>query len=280
MPLPLFVSDLDGTLLQPDGRLSEFGRSTLTELTERGVPFTVASGRTFSSIRRALGDLKLNLPVISSDGALISNFESPEPVHLFPMELGPLETLMAELVAEGYAPVLDVWDGTENYMLSEGPSNPVMTWYHDNKQVEKFYRWRHEALQVPHRSKVISLTLLDRPEWLEPLREDLDERWGEWFKTDYLVMEQVEDGAALWIQSRDARKERALEVLGTMLGYRGSDVVVFGDGLNDVGMFSRDWHGVAVDNAREEVKKRAREVIGHHRDDSVCRYILGRVSDF
>jgi len=47
--------------------------------------------------------------------------------------------------------------------------------------------------------------------------------------------------------------------------------------MNDVGMFSRDWHGVAVDNARDEVKKRAREVIGHHDDDAVCRYILDRV---
>ncbi len=279
MPLPLFVSDLDGTLLQADGRLSDFGLRTLTELTERQVPFTVASGRTFSSIRRALGDLELKLPVISSDGALISGFESPAPLHLFPMELAPLETLMAELVGEGYSPVLDVWDGTENYMLSEGPANPVMTWYHDNKQVERFYRWRHEALHVPSRSKVLSLTLIDRPEWLEPLRDDLDERWGEWFKTDYLVMSQVEDGAALWVQSRDARKERALEVLGQMLGYQGSDVIVFGDGLNDVGMFSRDWHGVAVDNARAEVKERAREVIGHHADDAVCKYILDRIAE-
>ena len=153
-----------------------------------------------------------------------------------------------------------------------------MTWYHDNKQVERFYRWRHEPLHVPSRSKIISLTLLDRPEWLEPLRDDLDERWGEWFKTDYLVMGQVEDGAALWVQSRDARKERALEVLGQMLGYEGSDVVVFGDGINDVGMFSRDWHGVAVDNARSEVKERAREIIGHHADDAVCRYILDRIT--
>lgn len=278
MPHPLFVSDLDGTLLQTDGRLSEFGKRTLTELTARGVPFTVASGRTFSSIRRALGDIQLTLPVISSDGALISGFESPAPLHLFPMERSNLETLLDELVAEGYAPILDVWDGNENFMLSEGPVNPVMSWYHDNKRAERFYRWRHERLKIPSGSKILSVTLLDRPEWLEPLRNDLEERWGEWFKTDYLALADVDDGAALWVQSLDARKESALEVLGTMLGYEGSDVVVFGDGLNDLGMFNRDWHCVAVDNARSELKERAKEVIGHHTEDSVCRYILDRIT--
>jgi len=279
MPHPLFVSDLDGTLLQPDGQLSAFGRKTLADLTERGVPFTVASGRTFSSIRRALGDLKLSLPVISSDGALISSFDSPDPLHLFPMERAYLEDLVDELTTEGFAPILDVWDGRENYMLSEAPSNPVMSWFHDVKQQERFYRWRHGPVTVPSGSQIISLTLIDRPEWLEPLREDLDERWGEWFKTDYLTLSGIEDGAALWVQNRDARKERALEVLGQMLGYAGGDIVVFGDGMNDVGMFSGEWHGVAVGNARAEVKQRAREVIGHHADDAVCHYILNRVKN-
>jgi hypothetical protein len=275
MPHPLFVSDLDGTLLQPDGRLSEFGRATLADLTARGIPFTVASGRTFASIRRALGTTRLNLPVISSDGALISTFDSPAPLHIFPMDDDPLDQLLAELAAEGYSPVLDVWDGAQNYMLSEGPTNPIMEWYHDHKGCEEFYLWRHEAGAVrPTGSKVISITLLDRPEWLEPLKADLEDRYGDWFKIDYMVFKDVEDGAALWVQHRDARKENALAVLGQMLGYQGSDVVVFGDELNDLGMFGREWHAVAVGNARAELKDRAREIIGHHADDSVLKYIV------
>jgi len=280
MSHPLFVSDLDGTLLMADGHLSDFGRATLADLAARGVPFTVASGRAFSSIRRALGTTKLTLPIISSDGALISNFDSPAPLHMFPMEDGPLEELIADLVERGLNPYLDVWDGEQNYMLSEGPKNPVEAWFHDHKGAEEFYLWRHEpGLKRPTGSKILSLTLLDRPEWLEPLREDLEEKYGGWFKTDYMVMREVDDGAALWVQHRDARKEKALEVLGQMLGYQGSQVVVFGDELNDLGMFGREWHAVAVGNARTELKDKAREIIGHHGDDAVCRYILRSLSE-
>jgi hypothetical protein len=280
MPHPLYVSDLDGTLLQTNGRLSDFGRVALAELTARGVPFTVASGRTFSSIRRALGTTKLHLPVISSDGALISSFDSPAPLHLFAMEPDPLADLVADLVGRGLSPLLDVWDGDENYLLSEGPSNPVEAWFHEHKGEEEFYKFRHvPGLVLPPGVQTISLTLLDRPEWLEPLREDLEERYSGAFKWDYMVLPEVEDGAALWIQHREARKENALEVLGRMLGYEGSEVVVFGDELNDLGMFGREWHAVAVGNARTELKDRAREIIGHHTDDAVLRYIVRNTTD-
>ena len=274
MSHPLFVSDLDGTLLQPDGHLSGFALSALADLTARGIPFTVASGRDFSSIRRALGTARLNLPLISSDGALISTFDSPHPLHLFAMDSLPLEELLADLREEGFSPLLDLWDGSENYHLSEGPQNPVMTWYHDTRSEHEFYRWRHEpGLRAPAGSQTISVTILDRPEWLEPLRQDIDERYGEWFKTDSMTLKGVDDGAALWIQHRDARKEVALEVLSQMLGYS-NDVVIFGDELNDLGMFEREWRGVAVGNARDEVKAAAKEVIGHHADDAVLKYIL------
>lgn len=280
MSHPLFVSDLDGTLLMSDGHLSDFGRATLADLTARGVPFTVASGRTFSSIRRALGATKLNLPVISSDGALISRFDSPAPLHLFSMEEDPLDRMLDDLIERGFNPLLDLWDGSENYLLSEGPRNPIEQWYHDHKAEEEFYLFRHEpGMRRPAGSQTISVTLLDRPEWLEPLRQDLEDLYGNWFKTDYLVLKEVENGAALWIQHRDARKENALEVLGQMLGYQGSQVVVFGDELNDLGMFGREWHAVAVGNARPELKDKAREVIGQHGDDAVLRYVLRSLSE-
>jgi Cof subfamily protein (haloacid dehalogenase superfamily) len=280
MPHPLFVSDLDGTLLQPDGALSVFGKATLADLTARGVPFTVASGRAFSSIHRALGDTRLALPMISSDGALISAFDDPKPLHLFAMDDDPLDVVLADLVDRGFHPIVDLWDGEANYMLSEGPQNPVETWFHDHKLEERYYRWKHQpGLGRPSGSQVISVTLLDKPEWLVPLQSDLDDLYGEWFKTDYLELKGIEDGAALWIQHRDARKEKALEILGDMLGYQGTNVVVFGDELNDLGMFGREWHAVAVENARDELKDKAREVIGHHADDAVLRYVLRSLAE-
>ena len=102
----------------------------------------------------------------------------------------------------------------------------------------------------------------------------MDEQFGSWFKTDYMVVKDLDDAAVLWVQHKDARKDRALAVLETMLGYQSENIVVFGDELNDLGMFCRQWHGVAVDNARDEVKAKAREIIGPFHDDAVVKYLL------
>lgn len=274
---PLYVSDLDGTLLNTEGKLSGVTRSGLKKLGQHGVPFTVASGRTFSSIRSALGDAQLQLPVISSDGALISGFDSPAPLFLFGMDHELSVELTQFCQARGFHPLWDVWDGTENCLVSEGPQNAASRWFHDHKQKEVFYRWKFlPHLELKKEWKLISLTLMDEPGRLTAFRPLVEERFGPWFKTDYAQLETFGDFAALWVQSKEARKENALRVLTGMLGYPDEEVFVFGDEMNDLGMFSHLWKGVAVANARPELKERAHEVIEAHHEDSVIRFILGQ----
>ncbi len=273
----LFVSDLDGTLLQTDGTLSPFTHEALCAFHRDGVPFTVATGRAFSSARRALGGATLGLPLISSDGALISQFHSPEPLFLYAMDLPALQALNNELLGRGFTPMLDIWDGSANFMVTPEIANPVMEWYRGSKVHEEFFRFRYETVNaLPSHWQAISLTLLDSPQRLAPLRAEVDRRFGHLFKTDYAVLNEV-DGAALWIQHVLARKENALSELGRLLGVEDGNIVVFGDELNDLGMFGREWHAVAVGNARQELKDKAREVIGHHTEDPVPRYVRLRL---
>jgi len=270
----LYVSDLDGTLLQKDGHLSAFAHEALCDFVRDGVPFTVASGRTFASIHRALGHAPVGLPVISSDGALISRSDDPRPLYLFPMDPDGLNALNASLLDRGLWPILDVWDGQENVWISPGLNNFVMEGFHAMKLAERFYRYRFETVRtIPATWQGISLTLLDTPERLLPVRQEIDQTLGHLFKTDYAVLDDFPGGAALWIQHAKARKEHALQELTRMLGIEEGHVVVFGDELNDLGMFGREWHAVAVSNARQELKDKAREVIGHHTDDVVAKYI-------
>ena len=67
--MSLYVSDLDGTLLDRNARLSDITRYGLTRLLDAGLTFTVATARHVSSVRQILEGLPLQLPVISSNGA-------------------------------------------------------------------------------------------------------------------------------------------------------------------------------------------------------------------
>ena len=49
--------------------------------------------------------------------------------------------------------------------------------------------------------------------------------------------------------------------------------MVFGDQVNDIGMFRAAHRGIAMGNAIEEIKQQAHAVIGHHAEDSVLRFL-------
>ena len=69
--MELIVFDLDGTLLDSNSRVSAHTRETLARLRERGVAYTVATGRTLHGARDLLAAHNFNLPHIYKNGVMI-----------------------------------------------------------------------------------------------------------------------------------------------------------------------------------------------------------------
>ena len=69
----LYVSDLDGTLMRNNERLSEYTVRTLNELLRQGMPFTFATARSIESARVITGALEIKLPVITRNGAVLAD---------------------------------------------------------------------------------------------------------------------------------------------------------------------------------------------------------------
>ena len=73
MEKTLYVSDLDGTLMRNNEKLSQYTVSVINELVENGLSFTYATARSVESARAITGDLKLKLPVITRNGAVLAD---------------------------------------------------------------------------------------------------------------------------------------------------------------------------------------------------------------
>lgn len=71
----------------------------------------------------------------------------------------------------------------------------------------------------------------------------------------------------------DANNAAALEAWASLVGCRAELVTVFGDNLNDIGLFASGGHRVAVGNAHSQLRSRADEVIGSNDEDAVADYI-------
>ena len=85
-----------------------------------------------------------------------------------------------------------------------------------------------------------------------------------------------EDENWCWIDIHhvEATKGGAIDILREQLGL--SRVICFGDSENDLSMFARADEAYAPVNATSEVKAAATEVIGHHDEDGIARFLRRR----
>jgi Cof subfamily protein (haloacid dehalogenase superfamily) len=72
------ISDLDGTLLNSEHRISDFTRSTLQTLVDKGVRFIVATGRHMTDVQGIRASLGFDCDLITSNGALASDASGKE----------------------------------------------------------------------------------------------------------------------------------------------------------------------------------------------------------
>ncbi len=77
----LYITDLDGTLLSENGKMSSYAVDLLNQIIEQGTLITVATGRSFLSAADLLKETHLTLPIINNNGARISLLHNHEHVY-------------------------------------------------------------------------------------------------------------------------------------------------------------------------------------------------------
>ena len=70
-----------------------------------------------------------------------------------------------------------------------------------------------------------------------------------------------------------ANKEDAMKAWAPLVGCSPTDVTVFGDNLNDIGLFRGAGKRLAVANGHDDLKAIADDVIAPNNEDGVAQYI-------
>lgn len=270
----IYVSDLDGTLVNERAELSDYARAALRELLDDGLPFTVASARSIVSIQQMLEGLNLTLPVICFNGAFLSDFQTGRHhlAHSIPQDIAlGVYDLLPQFDC---VPYIATYDGNEERVYFDRVINAGMQWYLEERESRGDPRWRRtERLDEALDEAVIAMTMIHRKEVLDELEATIAARYGD--RVEIHHFENEYSPGWFWLTVHDARatKDQAIARLRALVGMEDTRVVVFGDNINDIKMFQAADHAVAVANAIEPVKRHAHEVIGHHRDDSVVKYL-------
>lgn len=274
----LYISDLDGTLLNNNGELSEYAKTEIENFYREGVLFSVATARSCASIRLVLGDLKFNAPVVLNNGVMIYDLNENRAVSYHSLTKEAVESVFSLFSEYSKHPMLFLYSMQEQNMY-------IRYTEFDNAQMEEFYNIRKKTLEgrftreenitkTPEDKDAIYMNYWAPKEELDPIVERLkmipditfsyyrDSYCGDWLLEIY-----------------SAKASKANGVREVKESVNADFVTAFGDNLNDISMLEAADIGVAVSNAAQGLFEHADLVIGTNEKNSVIDYVKADVKE-
>ncbi len=268
MEKTLYISDLDGTLLHRNEKISAYSAETINRLSGRGMLFTYATARSHITAVQTTEGLLPKLPVIVYNGAFmidlatgkisLSNFFTAQEAHdiaaaLREAQIKPLVYAFIEGVEQfSYEPLHNLYSGLSDFLLHR-PGDPRHRQVPSSRQLED--------------GDIFYFTCIEQYENLLPIYEKYKETFHCIFGKDIYSGEWW-----LEILPKQATKAHAMQQLKEYLGC--DKVIVFGDGINDREMFLAADECYAVENAAPGLKEIATGIIACNEDDGVANWLL------
>lgn len=267
MKYKLIAADMDGTLLNSEGKISPKTSETIQKAVDKGVVFTVSSGRPIQGILKYRKFLPLKFPAITYNGAMIVNPHNNE--ILFHKALEKADALKILKLGEDFSVTICLWCNNQLFVnridervnkykrlsgvepilidnkeaLAEKGVTKIL-WYDDIKKIKSF----QEALQKVSFKEVTFCT--SKPEFLEFFNSGVS-------------------------------KAVAMEFLGNLFGIKREEMIAIGDGNNDLAMIEYAGLGISMENGSEKVKKAAGYITASNDNEGVAlaieKFILNHI---
>lgn len=238
MDKKLIALDLDGTLLNSDGIVSDATKLHLQKLKEKGHIITISTGRI------------LNRALVGTDGAEFANY----------------------IVSDAGAAVFKNYERNKEWeevyveTLPKDIVQNIASYYNKDKFVSvsildrnriHYYDGTINIIEILERVSEITHVTVDF------LNNEFTKEYLELFKAKFpnLEIEMMQDsfGDKKWLDilQKDIEKYKGIAKVAKLEGISNENIIAFGDGLNDVAMLKKCGVGVAMKNALPEVKEQA-----------------------
>lgn len=250
MRLKLFASDLDGTLLNEYGKISEESAEAIRKAQKSGRIFLVATGRNWKSVHSILQEAGVTCGAVLLNGAEYRDANG-KILSCKTIADRTAQRIASMLMHEGI--FFEMHTGSGDFVFRAAGRTNGET--------------RHSPCAMERKKEGVRKFFIrsDDPLLLERLRCELGTIKG--INLTSSAADNVE------VVSDKADKGSMLEEAAARYGISQSEVAVFGDGENDLPLMSRFPHSFAVANADDRVKKTAETIIESNREDGVARQI-------
>ena len=253
--IKLIATDLDGTLLNDNTKITDYNKTILKKLMDNGIEIVIATGRPISSMDFYYKELQNNSESIVFNGAMVVN-KSFNCIFSSPLENSIVSNII-NLYKEKYVndTSLNIYSIKE-YIVAK-----------DN------FKFQTHTEKIDIKNKVIGLEnfnnnmevqkmiILGENNILIDIKKDIDNL--------FTVHTSFSDPHYLEILSANSNKANALKWLCHKKGIDRENVIAFGDNYNDIEMIEFAGIGVAMGNAEDILKQRADYLADTNNDNGV-----------
>lgn len=290
----ILAVDLDGTLLDPSGRVSGRNRAAVAAAREAGLEVVICTGRGLVESRHiidAIDGRRLPrgwpaAPAAVAGGAMIADASTGRTLHRWPMDEALVRRIVARFAdAKVASMVLKDPDaaGFDYLIVDTGELDPVNLWWFDKMGVER----RHvPSLDVDeHPEHTVRVGFAAATENMYGLgREVMSEFANEATLHHFAAVSAKhaadggKDDSIHILEAFDPRvnKWTAVEWLAGEQGVARERIAAIGDEINDVALIRGAGLGIAMENAVEGVKAVARRHAPSNAEDGVA-YAIERI---
>lgn len=266
MAIGLVAMDLDDTLLRDNLTISPRVVKAIQKAQEKGVKTTIATGRMPISARPYAEQLGLDVPVITYNGAMIQQVLSGEILFRRVIPSALAAEIVQDVAQRGFY--------VQVYLQNRVIASQL------NKRSQQYARTASVRIEEADLSILLSqepegvekILLIAEENELNQLTPLLAQRYGE--------MVHLTKSKPIFLEMTDSKVNKgvALAALAKKFGVAQKDVMAIGDSFNDLEMIKYAGLGVAMGNARKEIKEQANIVTSTNEEDGVAeaieRYVL------
>jgi Cof subfamily protein (haloacid dehalogenase superfamily) len=248
----LIVSDVDGTLLNKNYELTELCRDMVIKLTEKNILFSLATQRIHSSVDPLARELRIKIPMITLNGALIQDVDGKNLIHRSLIKENKVDRALK--LAEKYFVRIAL---CRNDRILYTEDNSIFSDFLGKSGV--IYKLVDSYEDYKRETNHIFMAGNDRDNILK-IERKMRSFSNRHIITNRFRSQMHESLHKLEIMPAKTTKKTGMTKLAKFLGIKKDELVVIGDWYNDRELFDYGGLNVTLKDAVAELKQKAHYV--------------------
>ena len=281
----LVAIDLDGTMLNQYGIVTEKTKDAIKKAQENGIQVIIASGRPIDSIKTIAKEIKSEKYFISGNGAIIYDITNDQ--IIYENTLKKQKALEIIKICEENSIYYNIY--TEKEIVAKSLQCNVLYYHKENANKEEKEKTHINIVEnvydyISNRNeKIVKITICDNNQAIfnSIMRKIREVGEVEVLDVSHMSRKMIKQGTEevpieyfyTEISNKNVDKWNAIEFLKEKMNIKTEEIIAIGDNINDKKMIENAGLGIAMGQSHPSIKEISKKITLSNIEDGVATAI-------